>query len=454
MLAPTSVSGVNVSPEGAFKVAAIFAAVRVISETIASLPIEVHRKRDGKLLEDHPLAMVLGEVPNDENTAFELREYQITNLCIRGNSYNQVVRNGLGSVVEVNPLNSAYMHVDRNASGSLVFDYQEPGNSRVFGESSMWRIRGLSKDGVLGMSPILEGRDSVGLAIAMERFASQLFSNGATPNGVLEFPSKLEPEQIENLRSQFQKHHTGVANAHKPMILESGMEYKPISMNAEESQFLESRKQQILEIARWFRVPPHMLFDLDRATFSNIEHQSIEFLRDTIRPWLVRLEQTIARDLMATPERRRIAVTHNTDSLLRADMLSRAEAYTEQINAGWRTRNEIRALEGLEPIPGLDEPLSPLNMATESEREASSTETVAFDLAKRELKALSVESDRLTDDEFKSWAPGFYDRFARTISKELSVSKSKAMDYCDSRSQELSEPEPQALAKRIAGLSK
>lgn len=427
-------SGVAVTAETAMNVSAVYAAVRILSETIASLPLKIYESKNGtRDIANHPLNHLLGASPNGEQTAMELREFQMTCLGLRGNAYSQVIRNNAGTVVEINPLNAAFMRVDRSASGDLVFDYSETGNSRVYTAREIWRIAGLSLNGVLGVSPIAMAKESIGTSIATESHASRIFSNGATTSMVLEFDKTLTADQIQNLRTQFADNYSGHKNAHKPMILESGMKASNIGMTADDSQFLESRKFQIAEIARWYRVPLHMLAEMDSATFSNIEHQSIDFVVHTIRPWLVRIEQSIARDLLTVNERSRLHASHTVEGLLRGDTATRYEAYGKAIKDGWQTRNGVRLLENLNPAPGLDEFILPLNMSTVSEREKQMSAAAAKMLANREVAALNVEAKRLTVAEFAAWLPDFYNRQAVVIADALAIDEDLARTYTTAR---------------------
>jgi HK97 family phage portal protein len=398
------------------------------------LPLKIYETQgETRRVANHPLNYLLGGSCNGEQTAMELREFQMTCLGLRGNAFTQIVRNGAGSVAELNPLNARYMHIDRNAAGKLVFDYQETGNAGVYSERDIWRIAGLGTNGVTGQSPIALAKESIGVSLATESHAARIFSNGANTNTVLEFPGKLSPEQITNLRDQLDQNQTGHRNSGKPWILESGMTHKSVGMTNDDSQFLESRKFQIAEIARWYRVPLHMLAEMSAATFGNIEHQSIEFVVHTIRPWLVRIEQSIARDLLTPVERQRLYASHTVEGLLRGDTATRYEAYGKGIQDGWMNRNEVRKLENMNPADGLDEYVLPMNISTISEREKALTTTGANMLAEREIKALKVEAERLSAPEFAAWLPGFYQRHAATIADTLAIDPTKAKAYTDER---------------------
>jgi HK97 family phage portal protein len=406
---------VDVNPDSAMRIGTVYACVRIIAETIASLPIHVYQRQNGARvrLDTHPLTSLLGISSNGEQTAMEVREYVMSSLGLRGNAYCHIKRSNRGGMQSINPLKPGYMRVSRDSNQRLLFTYDEPNNTGVWNENNIWRVAGLGSDGVTGLSPIALARETLGLAISMERSANRIFANGAQANTTLEFEHTLSQEQIENLRAQWADNYAGWRNAGKPLILESGMSAKSIGMNNADAQFLESRKAQVSEIARWYRVPPHMLGDLDRATFSNIEHQSIEFVTHTIRPWLVRLEQSMARDLLSEQERQRgIVIKHEVEGLLRGDIKTRYEAYASAITNGWMSRNEVRSLEDFNTAEGLDDFIVPLNMTSAN----SETES----LADAENRALVKESKK-SAEKFAAWLPSFLDRREAAITAQTGI---------------------------------
>ena len=427
-------AGASVNEDSALTVSAVYGCVRILAETIASLPLKIYEtdSEGNRKVADHPLNTLLSVSPNGEQTAFELREFVMTCLGLRGNAYSQIRRVN-GRIFEINHLNSRYMKVDRDSRGNLVFDYREPGAERVFNQRDIWRVAGLGSNGVTGLSPISLAREGIGASLATEAMSNYIYANGSQTSGTLEFEKTLTKEQIENLRNQFASHYQGSANAGKPLILESGMSYKSIGMNAKDAQFIESRKFQIAEIARWYRIPPHMLAELDKATFSNIEHQSIDFVVHTIRPWLVRIEQTINRDLLTESERGRFYASHTVEGLLRGDTATRYEAYGKGITDGWMSRNEARSLENLNKVDGLDEFIMPLNMSTTSEREQALLNNAVAAMAKKEFKALQVEADKLTPEEFNDWLPEFYGRHSASMAESLATDKKEFNSYIEKR---------------------
>ncbi len=416
-------SGQSVTIESAMKTSAVFACVRILSEGIAALPLKIYEKTsDGKQEADHPLNSIF-MLPNQIQTGFEMREFVMTGLGLRGNSYAQKIHSNRGVIGEIIPLYPQHMKIDKDSKGRLVFDYQEPGASRVFSQSQIWRIAGLSSNGVTGLSPIGQARESIGLTLALEEHGATLFKNGTQTDSVFEMDGHLSDEAFERLKNEIAKHQ-GSSNAHKPMILEHGLTRKNIGMTSQDSQFIESRKVQIADIARFYRVPLHMLNELDKATFSNIEHQSIEFIRDTLTPWLVRIEQSIYRDLLTPQERQRYFAKHSIDGMLRGDIKSRYEAYGKGIQDGWLNRNEVRAYEDKNRVDGLDEYIMPLNMATNEERAANMQNAVINDLVDREVRALKHDKGK---DPAKF--VDFYKRHLETSAKLLAINVNNLTSY-------------------------
>ncbi len=364
--APTA-AGPSVSEESALRFGAVYACVRIIAEDIASLPLITYRQqgRSKERARDHPLYTVLHDLANPETTSFEWREMMISHLLLWGNAYSEIEYSRNGEVLALWPLRPDRMEeIRRNRQGQLEYGYRLPDQTMTW--LPWWRvhhIRGLGGDGIRGWSPIrLAARQAVGLGLAAEEFGARFFSNGARPGLLLKAPGKLSEKAFARLQESFAAEHQGLSNAHRTKILEEGLDIVTVGIPPNEAQFLETRKFQVQEIARIFRVPPHLLADLDRATFSNIEHQSLSYVIHTLRPWLVRHEQAIYRDLLFVEERRDYFVRYQVAGLLRGDTATRYAAYTTAINSGFMTRNEARELEDWNPIDGLDEPLVPMNM--------------------------------------------------------------------------------------------
>lgn len=286
----------------------------------------------------------------------------MTHLLLWGNSYSQIIRNGKGDVIGLYPLMPDRMSVDRDESGRLYYEYtRSEEDAKTMSSRDMTvrlspedvlHIPGLGFDGLVGYSPIAMAKNAIGLAIATEEYGSKFFANGAAPSGVLEHPGVLKDPG--KLRDSWTQTFGGSSNANKIAVLEEGVKYTPISISPNEAQFLETRKFQIDEIARIFRVPPHMLADLEKSSFSNIEQQSLEFVKYTLEPWLVRFEQSAARALLRQEEKNTYFIKFNVDGLLRGDYKSRMDGYAIARQNGWMSANDIRRLEQLDEIPEED----------------------------------------------------------------------------------------------------
>ena len=355
-----STAGKAVTEHSAMQMTAVYACVRILSEAIAGLPLHLYRYNDSGGKEkalDHPLYLLLHDEPNPEMSSFVFRETLMTHLLLWGNAYAQIIRNGKGEIVALYPLMPNRMTVDRDDQGRLYYSYQMSnsdaptmsGGTVILKPSDVLHVPGLGFDGLVGYSPIAMAKNAIGLAIATEEYGARFFANGATPGGILEYPGVIkDPDRV---RESWNKGFGGSQNAGKVAILEQGMKYTPISIAPEQAQFLETRKFQINEIARIFRVPPHMVGDLEKSSFSNIEQQSLEFVKYTLDPWVVRWEQSIQRTLLTAEEKNRYFVKFNLEGLLRGDYQSRMNGYATARQNGWMSCNDIRELEDLDLIP-------------------------------------------------------------------------------------------------------
>ena len=456
IVSPKTGAGVSITEDNALKIVAVYSCIRIIAETIAGLPIHIYRKTDkGREEVDHPLKQVLCVTPNRYQTGFELMEMMVSSLNLRGEAFAHKIINGRGQLVALEPLQAKYMKTDLDENNELVFTYQSPDEYRVFRHQELWRPLGLSLNGVTGLSPVGLARESLGIAYAAELSAAHLYSNGAQIPGVLEMPAKLDEETIDRLRGQWAKNQSGPVNQFKPLILEHGMQYKETGMKAVDAQFLESRKFQITEIARIFRVPLHKLQEMEHATFSNIEHQSIEFVTDTILPWVIKLEQSLARDIFTTTEKQKLFIKFNLSGLLRGDTATRYEAYSKAITDGWINRNEVRQLEDLNPVDGLDEYLVPLNMGSATDNEPDtekSTENSAQNiaqtpiinyLAKREVRDVKKIKPEKREK--------FYTSFAETM-VELGAEQQKSADYAVKRIKQSKTPDIDTVKQDLGAI--
>ena len=359
-------SGKYVTERSAMQMTAVYCCVRILSEAVASLPLQFYRYTDDGGKEkavEHPLYFLLHDEPNPEMTSFIFRETLMTHLLLWGNAYSQIIRNGKGEVIALYPLMPDRMKVDRDEHGRLYYEYTVYDSDDVDGRKGtdkvgrtvrlqphdVLHIPGLGFDGLVGYSPIAMAKNAIGLAIATEEYGSKFFANGAAPSGVLEHPGTIkDPSKV---RESWQATFGGSGNSNKIAVLEEGMKYTPISISPEQAQFLETRKFQIDEIARIFRVPPHMIGDLEKSSFNNIEQQSLEFVKYTLDPWVSRWEQAMVRALLTPDEKKRYFFKFNVDGLLRGDYQSRMNGYATARQNGWMSANDIRELENLDRIP-------------------------------------------------------------------------------------------------------
>jgi HK97 family phage portal protein len=364
-----TLSGQRVTPDSSLRTAAVYACVRVLTETIASLPLIVYRREDngGKTrARNHPLFTLLHDQPNSWQTAYEFIEMMQGHLEMRGNAYAEIIPGRRGFVDQLIPLHPDKVEVEVLKNGQLDYLYRErPGNIRRIEQDMMFHVRGWGSNGYVGSSPIALAAEAVGMSLAAQEYGARFFENDASPGGVLEHPGSLKNDAAaKRMRDSWQEAHTG-KNRSKIAILEQGLKYTQIGLTNKDAQFLESRKFQAEEIARIFRVQPHKIGLLDKATFSNIEHQAIEFVVDTIRPRVRRWEQAIQRDLIL--QKGTFFAEFLIDGLLRGDIKSRYEAYKIALGGAgspaFMRVNEVRVTENMNPIgPEGDQLVTPMNV--------------------------------------------------------------------------------------------
>ncbi len=359
----SSTSGKAVTERTAMQMTAVYSCVRILAEAVAGLPLNLyHYLPDGgkEKSYEHPLYRLLHDEPNPEMSSFVFRETLMTHLLLWGNAYAQIIRNGKGEVVALYPLMPNRITVDRDENGQLYYSYNRSsdeapimkGSTVILKPSDVLHIPGLGFDRLVGYSPIAMAKNAIGRAIACEEYGAKFFANGAAPGGVLEHPGTIKDPQ--RVREAWQSQFGGSGNSNKIAVLEEGMKYTPIGISPEQAQFLETRKFQINEIARIFRVPPHMVGDLEKSSFSNIEQQSLEFVKYTLDPWVIRWEQSIMRSLLSLEEKTQYFVKFNLEGLLRGDYQSRMTGYATARQNGWMSANDIRELENLDRIPTKD----------------------------------------------------------------------------------------------------
>ena len=347
----STASGKTVNERTAMQTTAVYACVRILAETIASLPLHIYKYTDkGKeKAVDHKLYYLLHDEPNPEMTSFVFRETLMSHLLLWGNAYAQIIRDGRGNVLSLYPLLPDKITVDRNLNGEIYYQYLKDTGTIILRKEEVLHIPGLGFDGLVGYSPIAMSKNAIGMAIACEEYGAKFFANGANPGGVLEHPGVVkDPKRV---RDSWNAVYQGSGNAHRVAVLEEGMKFQSIGIPPEQAQFIATRKFQITEIARIFRIPPHMIGDLEKSSFSNIEQQSLEFVKYTLDPWVVRWEQSIQRALLSQEEKRKYFIKFNVDGLLRGDYQSRMNGYSVGRQNGWLSSNDVRELENLNRIP-------------------------------------------------------------------------------------------------------
>lgn len=422
-----SYAGENVTVEGALSVGSVLAAFTILMEDTASLPLITYRrlKRGKERDPNSPYYVLLHDSPNPEHTSIVYREFIMGHLLGWGNHFSQKIWDRKGTLRELWPLRPDRMKVERK-NGQRVYTYtQADGSPRTFRQEEIWHIPAFGFDGLVGYSRITLARHAIGLSIAAEKFGSKFFNNGATPGFIYKHPGELSDKAYEHLDKSLQSR-AGTENAHKPMILEEGMGIEKLGLPPDDAQFIETRRFQLGEIARMFRVPPHLIGDVERTTSwgTGIEQQELGYLSHTLRPWLKRIEQGAWKDLLLESERRETVIEHLVEDFLRTDINTRMNAYVQAITNGIMTRNEARERDNMNPVDGLDRMLIPLNMTT-VDAEPKTPAKRSFDVrpvlmdalervVRREAKELVDASKRWLEkdkpEKFSAWLEQFYKR--------------------------------------------
>lgn len=466
----TSLSGVNITAESSMKISAVYGSVSIIGETTGALPLHMYES-DGDIKRpapEHVLEEKLHHEPNEVQTALEFREMMTAFALLRGKGVAERRKKRGGRDFDLIPLHPDSLTEERTTSGRLRYAYYDPrtGERRRLMAEELFIVRGR-----FGRSVIEFARDSLGLARQFDVYASNLLSRGARPSGALKHPRLLSPKARRELRKALDAYGAGGENSGRPMLLEEGMEWQQIGITNKDAEFLESRKFSVAEIARWFRVPPHKLQDLERATNNNIELQSLEFVVDTMVPWCVRWEQAIRRDLIGDT---RFFAKHTLAGLLRGDTKSRHEAYALAIQWGWMSPNEARRLEDMNPYAGGDLYQRPLNMApitggapagTVAYLDGRSGRTVSLDdttrgflralvrdgagrAVRKETASIAKLAER-TETQGSEWRDGvhaFYREHAEFVGTLLHLPDEAAQHYAAGRASRVLELGPESLA--------
>ena len=356
----TSKTGVQVSEDNALTFSAVYAAVRIISETIASIPLNVYQA-DGETrvkAVGHPVQDLLAKAPNSVSSTFTFREAMASNLVLHGNAYAKIEMNAAGRPTALIPLNPMKVEV-KVVDGEKVYVFDK---KHTYLDYEMLHFVGLSFNGLTGKSPLSMAREAVAIGLAAQEYGARFYSNGANAGGVITAPGRLNTEVVKRLRESWNRAQSGNSNSHSTAILEEGMKYEKIGLDPEAAQFLQSRKFQVNEIARIFRIPPSYLADLENSsTRANTEQQAIQFVRDCITPYVRRMEVELNRKLFREDEPNLYAY-FTMEGLMRGDLQGRYDAYATARQWGWLSVNDIRDLENLNPVEGGDIYLQPLNM--------------------------------------------------------------------------------------------
>lgn len=347
--------GIHINARNALQVTAVFACVRLLSESIASLPLCLYRKtpKGKEKATDLPLYEVLHDVPNPEADSFQFWQAFVANMLIYGRGYAEVVRNNAGQVVQMWNITTPYVRVQRNKETSELEYVVTPSGTEqyILRKDQVFRVDFFSLDALNTFHPLELAQNAIGLGIASEEYASDYFKNGANVSGVIEYPGVMEDNEAERFKKDIREAYTGLSNTARLMFLEQGSKFQKISNTPEESQMLETRKFQVEESARFYNVPLHMIGDLDHATFSNIEQMSLNYVIYSLRPYLVRIERAIAAQLLTQLDRMTLYSKFSVDALLRGDYLSRMQGYAQARQNGWMSANDIRDLDDQDLIP-------------------------------------------------------------------------------------------------------
>jgi HK97 family phage portal protein len=352
-------SGQSVTPDSAMQLAAVWACVRLISETVATMPLILYQTAANgarTVAENDPLYSLLHQAPNADNTAVEFWEGVTLALCLWGNAFAKKEMSG-GRLVALTPLAADRMVVARTPSGALEYRYTDRKGRAVYREDQVFHVRGFGGSADVGLSPISFARQSLGTAMATDQMAGALFANGARPSGILTVEQILTAEQRQQLRENIVAPFVGAENAGGLMVLEAGLQFQQVTMTPEDSQFLETRAFQVEEICRWFRVPPFMVGHTEKTSSwgTGLEQQLIAFLTFALKPYLVRIEQAVSRSLLRPEQRQTLKPEFKVEGLLRTDSAARSAFYAIMVQNGIMTRNEVRRLENLPPITGGDD---------------------------------------------------------------------------------------------------
>jgi len=425
-------SGQYVSPSTALRASAVLACIRILTEDIAACPLNLFRRtpQGSTMASNHPLFRLLHDTPNNWQTSFELREGMLLDLLLHGRAFCEKIigRDGITSLVPLQAQRMTYLSPLPDflpPDSPIVWLYSSPTETRAIFDDQLWRVSTLAESATVeGRAIVLLAREAIGLLMAAEQQGARLFSNGIQTDVVFKVQDELDKDQKDNLRNSLQETYGGVGNAWRALLLEGGIDVAKIGLTAQESQYLETRQFQTADIARIFRIPDVMLGIATgkTATFASAEQFFNSYVRFTLQPWFRRIEQTITRDLLSTEEQGTLYARHDIDSITRADLATRYAAHSVGIASGFLTRNEARQMEDLPQLPGLDEPLSPLNMG--SGNPTALARQLARNCAAHEAKLLADGKSRA--DVYTKLLPGY-------LRDKAGLSLVKCAEYCSAR---------------------
>lgn len=436
-------AGVLITPDIALKSSAVYCCVKVLSETVSTLPLRMYRElgeRGRGLAPEHPLDELIRFQPNAWQTGVEFWEMMMLHAALRGAAYAEIVPGARGAVDQLIPLHTDRVEPEQLSDGSLRFQVYNPktGQQRVLLQDEVFRIPGLSSDGLRGLRAVDLAAEAIGIGMAADAYAARVFSNNLNIGGYLMHPGKLGEAAQKNLIQAFTERLAGIVNAHRPVVLQEGMEFKAGSMVAKDAQLLEARKWQIGEVARYWRIPLHMLNIDDQTNRSTVEAQAIDFVKYTLRPWVKRIEQAIRRDLIIAKST--FSAKYNLEGLLRGDSAARAAYFAAALGnsgrAAWMTPNQVRAIEGMNPM---DDPRAdvlggvlPGETPQQIGAQSSARERVQR-LVRKESAAIRKASLRFAGDHdaFRGWCTAFYGGHRSEVQAVLGIPRGAAKAYCD-----------------------
>ena len=455
-------AGVRVTRQTALAVSALYACVQVLSQDLGKVPCVLYRRKgEGKeRATDHPLYKLMHRRPNPAQSPFQFKQMKQWHTCLRGNSYSRIVIAPNGSIERLQPLHPDRMRIEYLAQDGWSYRYkytQREGGEQIFLPGEVLHMRGLAVDGIEGLSPLEVERESIGEAIAAQAYSARMLANDARPGGWIKHPGNFKTaDDRKKFRESWQEAQTGM-NRGKVAVLEYGLEYKELGLNNVDLQFIEGRRLKDVDMARIFRVPPHKIGILDKATHSNIEQQAIEYVTDTMNSWFTNWEEELSYQLLTEEEQEEYFFEFLADALMRGDAVMRGQFYMTGIQAGWLTRNEARARENLNPIDGLDKPLQPLNMGvageqpppapapapapvedeeekeSEQARRARALELAAAEriVRKEKLQLESLYKRHLGHPEaWRAAVDGFYQQHTPFVAEVMVMSVTGARAYC------------------------